>query len=456
MIENKKFIAGNVGLIILTSLSVIVLIVSVILTTNWSVAKKEVPSSNVVNTIYVPNNTPTSTSVVSQVSTPTPRPASPTAPIKTSVELNSCEEINKPGEYSLVADITNTKSGPCIKFQDVSNVSLDCQNHTVTSKNEDYNIYVKGTSDFKIYNCKLISSVSLPSDRVQHVLRIEDSRQGELYSNTIGGSFVSVNGSTGVTIRNNIFTNEFSVFKSNNIVIKSNNFSFSNGGSINGGSIITLREGYNNSIISNTIDGKSDGIWHGGNGQDVGVDDGITMADENQLTIQGNIIQNIWDCGIEPTGNFFDSKIIGNNVKNAGYCLLGGWYWSSVKGNLIKDNIGDDMPRLFVFFRARGLRTNDQYVYFKDNTFENNKFLNPRLTTNVKGGGDGYIEASSFKIEAIDVPSSSIITGNNIFKNNNFTTIASPIIFTPASMIVDGGGNVCPTTADTNFPLKCN
>lgn len=60
MIKNKKFITGNVGLIILASSAVILLIVTAILTMNFSATKKEVPPSQTANTIYTPDNTPTS------------------------------------------------------------------------------------------------------------------------------------------------------------------------------------------------------------------------------------------------------------------------------------------------------------------------------------------------------------------------------------------------------------
>lgn len=372
--------------------------------------------------------------------------------VLTSHKVSACGEIKKPGKYLLVADLINTKTEPCIKFQDVKNASLDCQNHTIISHNEDYNIYVKGSSDFKIKNCKLQSSVTLPSDRVQHVLRIEDSKRGEVSGSTIGGNFATVSGSTVVTLHNNTFTNQFSIYKSNHITITQNNFS-------NNIDPITLDSGSDNSVISNVIDGKSDGILHN-DGNNIGADDGIVIKNESRDMIQGNAIKNVYDCGIETIGYMFDSKVISNSVKNAGVCLLGGWYWTSLKGNLIKDNVGDDMPRLFVFWRSNGLLSTEQYVYFKDNVFENNKFINPRKVIG-NNEEDWFMEASYITMESSDVPSlsipgSKIIIGNNVFKNNNFTTIAGSVVFSPVNMIVDGGGNICPATTDLNFPLKCN
>lgn len=384
-----------------------------------------------------------------QETKPTLPPSLKTTPSLTSPvsvkKLSSCKEINESGEYLLTTDIMNTKTGPCIKFQNVSNISLDCQDYTITSKNEGINIYIKEVSDFKIHNCKLVSSVNLPTERVQHTLRIENSKQGEVYNNVIGGNFATISGSTAVTIRNNTFINEFSVYKSNNITITKNDFS--NGGNI--AVLLHLQDGHNNSVISNTMDGKSDGIFRGLS-DSIGSDDGIVIGNESQDTIQGNTIQNVFDCGIENVGYMFDSKIIGNKVKNAGVCLVGGWWQSSVKGNLIKDNIADNVAQLFVFSRLRGLQPGEQYVYFKDNTFENNKMINPRLE-------DVFaLPASSIYMITSSVPSSSIVVGNNVFRNNDFTTTLGPITFEPANMIVDGGGNICPAPEDASFPLKCN
>lgn len=396
------------------------------------------------------NNQPKPTQTVTPKPTPTPTNLTPpSTPPTVSSKIDSCRTISTAGEYSISGDLTNTKSEPCIKIQNVSNVSLDCQNHTITSKNEDYNIYVKGSSDFKISNCKLVSSINVPAETsAQHVLRIEDSTRGEIYNSTVGGNYTSISGSSFITVRNSNFSSELSVYKSNNITIRDNKFSYG------GAESITLHEGNNNSVISNFIDGLSDGVFRGFTGN-IGADDGVVIKDESGDLIQGNTLQNFYDCAIENAGYMFDAKIIGNKASNAGVCFLGGWWWSSVKGIVVKDNVVSNAPSLFYFFRRYGLKPNEQYVYFQNNTFENNKLSNPKL-------GTGFSWASSFVFDGSAVPLQNHVLGNNILRNNDFTKLVGTLRITPANIIVDGGGNIC-SGAETEakgggdpIPFNCN
>lgn len=344
-------------------------------------------------------------------------------------------------------NLVNTKSEPCIKIQNVSNVTLDCQNYAITSRDENYNIYVKGGSNFKINNCKLVSSVSLPSASTQHVLRIEDSGQGEIVNNTVGGNFATISGSSFITVRNSTFNNQLNVYKSNNVTIKNNNFS-------NGSDNITLQEGSNNSVISNFIDGKSDGVFRGFEGS-VGADDGVVIKDEKGDTVQGNTFQNFFDCAIENAGYMFDAKIVGNKASNAGVCFLGGWYWSSVKGITVKDNVVSNTPTLFYFFRQYSLKPSEQYVYFQNNTFENNKMSNPKTDT-------GFSLASRMVFDGAAVPMQNHVLGNNVLRNNDFTKLVGPLRITPANIVVDGGGNICSGAEEEakgggdSVPFNCN
>ncbi len=372
-----------------------------------------------------------------------------TPPASVSSEIDSCRSIDTAGEYSLSGDITNTKSEPCIKIQNVSNVTFDCQNHTITSKNENYAVYVKGSSNFKINNCKLASSLNVPVGVSSQVpLEIEDSKQGELNNNTVNGNYSSIRGSSFITVKNGTFTNELSVYKSNNVTIRDSKFTYG------GAELITLQEGSNNSIIANFIEGQSDGVFNVMD-NNVGADDGIVIRDESGDLIQGNTLQNFFDCAIENTGKMFDAKIIGNKASNAGVCFLGGWYYSSVKGIIVKDNIVSNIPNLFYFFRQYPLKSGEQYVYFQNNTFENNKLSNPKL-------GTSFSMASQFVFDGSAVPLQNHVIGNNILKNNDFTKALGPLHIAPANIVTDGGGNTCSGVEQEakegggSAPFNCN
>ncbi len=395
------------------------------------------------------SNQPKPTQTVTPKPTPTPTNPTPSpTPVSVSSKIDSCRTISTAGEYSLSGDLTNTKSEPCIKIQNVSNVTLDCQNHTITSKNENYGIYVKGSSNFKLNNCKLTSSINVPVETsAQHMLRVESSKQGEIQNSTVGGNVATISGSSFITIQNSTFNNQLNVYKSNNVTIRDNTFS-------NGSDNITLQEGNNNSIINNFIDGKSDGVYRE-MGSTIGADDGIVIKDESGDLIQGNIMQNFFDCAIENAGYMFDTKIIGNKASNAGVCFLGGWYWSSVKGIVVKDNVVNNMPNLFFFSRLYSLKSTEQQVYFQNNLFENNKLSNPKTDT-------GFSMASRFVFDGSAVSLQNHIFGNNILKNNDFTKIVGSLRLAPANIVTDGGGNICSGAEEEArgggdaIPFNCN
>jgi hypothetical protein len=369
-------------------------------------------------------------------------------PVPPSSNVDSCTTIDVSGEYFISRDITNLKSEPCIKIKNVDSVTLNCQSHLITSKNENYAIYVVGASNFKINNCKLASALDVPINTAsQHMLRIENSKHGEINNSIVGGNSATIDRSSFTNIQNSTFNNQLIVFKSNNIVIKGNVFS-------NGSDNIVLQEGSNNSVISNFIDGKSDGVFLGED-LSIGADDGIVIKDESGDTIQENTMQNFYDCAIENSGFIFDTKIIGNKIDNTGVCFLGGWYYSSVKGITVKDNIVNNTPNLFLFFRQYPLKPGEKYIYFQNNTFENNKLSNPKLNTQLSF-------ASRFFFDGSNVPIQNHIFGNNILKNNNFTKITKPLFLTPSNIITDGGGNIC-VGAKTEakgggdqIPFNCN
>ncbi len=361
--------------------------------------------------------------------TPEPIPVTLKIPESTPIKITSCRTIGVAGNYFISGDLLNTKAEPCIKIQNANNVILDCRNRVITGKNENHDIYVKGTSNFKIKNCKLVSSINVSADvSSQHVFRIENSKLGEIDNSSIDGNFASISGSSFITIKKSAFTGQLSVYKSNNVIIKDSRFS-------NGMDPITLQEGNNNSVISSLIDGKSDGVFRGFNGS-IGADDGIVIKDESGDVIQGNTLRNFFDCAIENIGGMFDAKIVGNKASNAGVCFLGGWYWSSVKGIVVKDNTVSDTPTLFYFFRQYSLKPNEKYVYFQNNTFENNKMSNPKLNTN-------FSLAAKMVFNGTFVPMQKYLLGNNILRNNDFTKVLGPIHIAPANLIKDGGGNIC-------------
>jgi hypothetical protein len=361
------------------------------------------------------------------------------------VNIDSCKTIETPGDYKIIKDLVNGKSEPCIKILNTSNVTLDCQNHSITSKNEYHGLFIKKGANFKIKNCTLVSSIKLPSNSAEHVLRIEDSKNGELSNSSIGGNYATISDSSFISFLNNTFNTQFSINKSNHLTLRGNTFNY-----VDGAVVVALYDGNNNSLISNILDGKSDGVFE----NKKGTDDVVFLDNEKDDLIQGNALKNAYECAIE-FNNVSGVRIVENTAANLGLNFLCGWHYVSVKGLVVKDNKASNSSGLFMFFRERALRSNEEYVYFLDNLFENNVLSDPK--NNAPYRGVVYID-----FDRSIVPVQNYRIGNNIFKNNDFTKVAGPLMLAPKNIIVDGGGNICSRAEEggkgggDELPFNCN
>lgn len=372
---------------------------------------------------------PTKQEVKTSTSIPQTDTSTPVPPkiIPLSVEMSKCGEITKSGNYIITSDLAAAPDHICINIFAIKNVSLDCQNHTITSLRGN-TIRIAQTTDFVLKNCISSSKANV---------NIIDSQRGEIFNNTFD-NLVSLSQSNDIHIHSNVFLGDLQP-------------TFT-------GSLLNMSNGKNNVVKSNTFDGRSDGI-NLGEQDSIGFDDAIVITNESGDTIQENDIKNFYDCGIENVGYIYDSKIIGNKIQNTGVCAIGGWFDSSLRGNVIKDNVARDVPSLFVFWLSSDiwlrstLPATEINYYFKDNMFENNTFTDPKFVTKpfVSTPSQSY-----FSITNSVIPASQLIVGNNIFRNNHFPQSASAIFFQPSSMVVDGGGNVCTKPSGAAFPLECN
>lgn len=386
-----------------------------------------------------------------------PAPATVPAPSKNQIStVTACTDIHTPGTYTLDRDIVSPEGKSCIKIHDTTDVQVDCAGHTISSDIGLNSISIDRVKGFAVRSCLFKNKTAAPiKDAFSDALMISESQDGSITKNTFSSStFESIQKSSNVTISDNTVRGQFLVNASRNVVIQNNAFVFTPTGKQTGaGTQLNLTNGSNNIVSGNTFDGGSNGIFNPVTDDNVGADDSITMSDESNDVFQNNDIRNVWDCAIENNGFFFDSKILNNRIKNAGIAGICGWYYSSIRGDAFDGNVVDDSPEIFHFFRLYGIKNkNSTTVYFKDNTFSNNRFLTQR--------GDHM--ASWF---VIDVPSDNsggirpvtkadIVVGNNTFTNNDFGTMHAPHFY-PNEMIVDGGRNQCVQPTDTSYPLKC-
>ncbi len=319
------------------------------------------------------------------------------------------------------------------------------------------------TNNFSLTNCKLETTNSIP-------LLIKNSKDGQITGNTIGKFYVSVYKSSNLRFKKNILGAFYQQEYSTDNVLQNNTLSVTldpTGSFGTVGAVVVSTRGARNQIVNNLIDGKAEGVFDNKNA----ADDGIVIDQETADVVEGNTIANNWDCGIETFGHISKSRIARNYIKNSGVCGIGGWYYNSWKGNEVSENTIDDAPTMFLFARMHGLRpagwdvndpssVADEYVYFADNRFVKNKFINAKLQ---KGSVSQLGSSVIFMTPSGDLGNilgervatkKDFILGNNLFQENDFGTALNAPHFDPMNMIVDGGGNICGKATD-NYPLKC-
>lgn len=380
---------------------------------------------------------------------PTPIPVPPLTP----PSISSCGDISTSGDYALTQDITAESA--CITIHDTQNVNLDCQNHTITATYSTFTgegtaLHIKNVQNFSIKNCSIQASPTSIG------INIFNSNSGTIQNNTILKGYVNVYNTNNLQIANNTFKTHYQQTRSSNSQIHDNKLKTDPALPSDSAGVVISNEGNNNTIKNNVIDGSWDGVDHsGGLSEYTGADDGIILNDEKNDIVTGNTISNNWDCGIETVGFIQDTQFTNNRINNSGMCGIGGWYWNSWLHNTVDGNIVDGAAYMFFMFRVF-INVNEQYVYFKDNTFTNNIFFHQRNNSYVGPTGN-YSSWIDFYNIPVEIPLSKVQTGNNIFKNNNFDpNVAAPVIM-PASMIVDQGSNMClPVTDSFIRPLTCN
>ena len=209
-------------------------------------------------------------------------------------------------------------------------------------------------------------------------------------------------------------------------------------------SIVRFADGSNNRFVQNTIDGGWRGQGYPTGGYPPGADDGVIIENDANLVIEGNAIRNVWDCGIERLGNRTDPVTIrSNDIANAAECGIGGWFSAGWQDSLIADNTVSTSAAFAEIYFSPNLNKGVDHITFRNNVFENNRFLSPlgNVTASVK---IDYVTATSRL--PLDI-------GNNIFRNNDFGGDIPAPRLAPAFGFVDGGANVC--RQDGKSALAC-
>lgn len=390
--------------------------------------------------------------------------------------ISSCSTISQPGSYALTKNLKAPSGQICITIENTSKTTLNCQKHSVTST---VAVLVSNMNGYTVENC------SLQPESAGFVFEVDNSSNGTITDNTVGHTSstpqpivapISISHSTGLTVQANTFYQQFQESFSTGSVISKNTFGCPLS---NCGAMIVSVDGSLNQMLSNKMNGDA--------GTDApewspGADDGIDPEDESSDLIEGNTIENVWDCGIETYGVVTSTTISNNTISNAATCGVGGWYFMSLSNSTISGNAVSGSSNLLQFFRSQGLRPAgfaapnwpaDTGVYFTGNTFSGNTFTKPY--SNGNGSGNGYSSFIPFtsnnglpyylNYDPGNVGSgntnpapSQFHLSNNTFTNNNFGAKNPPVFFGEpalAGAVIDGGGNICAPTTYADYPLAC-
>lgn len=385
-------------------------------------------------------------------------------------KITSCGSISQSGTYVMDADINATGNG-CLDIDNINGVYIDCKNHSIILDQQNKPnteavkplLGFKNVKNFSVTSCnlKVVNPSFVPSTVV-----IENSSDGTISNTTFYDPSVTSNGldvfsitldrTARVKFSGNTVHGVYQQHYSDNNTVENNTFSPTLKTLKQSQVPVGMDHGSYNIVRNNMIDGK----WDGSDPSlQIGADDGIELTDESHDTIQQNKIKNNWDCGIETDGLIQNTKIIGNTIVKSGICGIGAWYYDSWKGNLVEGNIIDSAPKFFLFFRTHGLRHGEDFVYFIDNTFRNNSFINPTETISSVFSFQGT-QGGGSETEKNVTDQSYIIKNNNFVGNDFNSTLRAPGFF-PSSIATDGGGNKCgsPAIGDypnpSDFPLKC-
>jgi parallel beta-helix repeat protein len=363
--------------------------------------------------------------------------ASPLAPIY----VSSCQTLTGPGTYVLTTDLSSTDA-PCLVVGG-ANVQLDCAGHKATTQAAASvsAVSVSGVSGLGVRNCTIRANSTTNVTLAYPGLAINGSNQVFVAGNDI--QWVNVSGSSSsLWFESNHITVSLYTFGASGLVVQGN--IIENPGRVDEGAMISLGGGSGNQILNNSIDGG----WDHGADQ-TGTDDGIFLSDDTGDTVVGNIIQNVYDAGIEALGSLRNS-LIGDNViqyaENNGIASYYGTTWSS---NIVRYNQVSLSPTcVFIEYIGKevvdgtviNLRPSNEYE-FHDNSFVNNVFRN------------GVGLSTQFSIEVVfptDLPSD---LANNLIMGNDLGPGSSPPALAPAAAFVDGGGNIC--GAGLSPVIKC-
>src|SRR5579871_4382988 len=313
----------------------------------------------------------------------------------------SCQSIQNSGSYSLSGNIS-ASSGTCMTIT-ATNVTLDCGNRTISSASSTA-LQISNAQGVTVKDCTIVSGANgvaaLDIAKSQNVsvanptvnssasgaigVFIDSSTNVTIDSGTIMVTTqqfyaLYIQASSGIQFTNNQVTSNgdgYIQMNSTGCTVSANTFGVSGGAMIGGP--VTLIGGSRNSVTQNLMDGAWDGnlsTW----GQQ-GADDGVVVGQEDNDTIQGNRVSNVFDAGIELIALVTNTTISDNRIANAGFTGVGAYHGTSWIGNTTRNNTVSNSPSLaYIFFGDNATSPFNPVTTasFQNNTIGGNTFSSP-------------------------------------------------------------------------------
>ncbi|HVM95848.1 MAG TPA: IPT/TIG domain-containing protein, partial [Candidatus Acidoferrales bacterium] len=403
--------------------------------------------TNFVDTGLAAGTTYTYAITAQTLSGPTPASAPLQVTTPTSAQtttLTQCSSTSLPsGNYVLGNDLMGTAG--CLKFDSVSDVTLDCQGHSIDTTGASTDpgnevLYLLGVTHAFVTNCKF-PSVGYPvAPATEGALRVENSTYVSAYANDLGSfggnpygtpNLLKTFGASHLAFTNNTVTNsELYVWLASDSYIGANTIVESPDHTT--ATAIADKDGHGNVFEGNSIDGSA---IDPASGDNKGSDDGFLLDSASNDTITGNDIQRVWDAGAETIGYSYSTLITGNNIAHAWVDGVGayGFYQTSWFNNSVTDNTLDDSGNL-IYITDGTTPDGELNTYFKYNTFDGN------VGTHANGFAGTYDRGES----RIEITRPETISGENRVTNNKFATgpYYAPNLL-PASAFTDFSNNSC-------------
>ena len=372
-------------------------------------------------------------------------PSDPSMQVQTAASvqtISSCSSTPLPGgHYVLANDLLAPPGHPCVAFESLEGVTLDCRGHSIVNEigptSNQPGLSLRGVSGFLVTDCNFYDPdpLSRSDSAAVHNVAIAESNSGMLTHDTFaagqGVAAVESHGDADVAFAEDVFLNtKFSAWDGEEDYLGASTLTFPAQGEPR--SAIDIGNGRRATLDGNTASGDA---ALAGDYSGPGADDVITATNEREDVIVGNALANSYDCGYETIGLAAAGYVANNSVDNAWASGICSYWATSWLGNSIIDNLVSYSGALFVLDGTSELPEGQTSDYMFANRFEGNVLSH--------GAADLFgrsAEIASWAAKAIP-----LAVGGNILDGNDFGSATSaPFIEQLQPPIIGAqSGNAC-------------